>query len=58
MMTQQLRELEADGVINRIVCNQVPLKDEYELIEYGWSLQGILDSLQRWGKTQTEKVHR
>lgn len=38
MMTQELRELEADGVINRIVCNQVPLKVEYELIEYGWSL--------------------
>lgn len=58
MMTQQLRELEADGVNYRIVCNQVPLKVEYELIAYGWSLQGILDSLQRWGKTQTEKVHR
>lgn len=57
MMTQQLRELEADGVINRIVYNQVPPKVEYELSEYGWSLQGILDSLCQWGEMHIEKVH-
>lgn len=45
MLTQQLRELEADGVINRIVYNQVPPKVEYELSEYGRSLEGILDML-------------
>lgn len=49
MLTQQLRELEADGVINRIVYNQVPPKVEYELSEYGWSLEGILNALCDWG---------
>ena len=39
MLTQQLRELEADGVINRIAYNQVPPKVEYELSEYGLSLE-------------------
>ena len=57
MLTQQLRELEADGVINRIVYNQVPPKVEYELSEYGWSLKGILDSLCSWGEMHIEKVY-
>jgi DNA-binding HxlR family transcriptional regulator len=57
MLTQQLRELEADGIINRIVYNQVPPKVEYELSEYGWSLQGILDSLCAWGERHITKVY-
>jgi DNA-binding HxlR family transcriptional regulator len=57
MLTQQLPELEADGVINRIVSNQVPPKVECDLSEYGWSLQGILDSLCHWGETHIEKVY-
>ena len=47
---QQLRELEEDGIVNRIVYNQVPPKVEYELSEYGWGLQTILDSLCAWGE--------
>ncbi|MFD1953236.1 winged helix-turn-helix transcriptional regulator [Paenibacillus thailandensis] len=50
MLTQQLRELEADGIVRRIVYNQVPPKVEYELTEYGWSLKPILDSLCKWGE--------
>ena len=57
MLTQQLRELEEDGVINRIVYNQVPPKVEYELSEYGWSLQEILDSLCAWGAKHITKVY-
>ncbi|MFD2446919.1 winged helix-turn-helix transcriptional regulator [Bacillus sp. CGMCC 1.16607] len=57
MLTQQLRELEEDGVINRIVYNQIPPKVEYELSEYGWSLQGILDSLCAWGEKHITKVY-
>jgi len=57
MLTQQLRELEADGVIKRIIYNQIPPKVEYELSEYGWSLKSILDSLCAWGETHIEKVY-
>ncbi|MFG6146938.1 winged helix-turn-helix transcriptional regulator [Halobacillus sp. B23F22_1] len=57
MLTQQLRELEDHGVINRIIYNQVPPKVEYELSDYGWSLQSILDSLCAWGEGHIEKVH-
>ncbi|AXM88179.1 transcriptional regulator [Anoxybacillus ayderensis] len=57
MLTQQLRELEEDGIIHRIVYNQVPPKVEYELSEYGWSLQDILDSLCAWGEKHITKVY-
>lgn len=51
MLTQQLRELEADGVICRSVFKEVPPKVEYELSEYGLSLRPILDSMCAWGQT-------
>lgn len=57
MLTQQLRELEEDGVINRIVYHQIPPKVEYELSEYGWSLQDILNSLCAWGEKHITKVY-
>ncbi|KAA6452132.1 winged helix-turn-helix transcriptional regulator [Bacillus swezeyi] len=56
-MIEQLRELEEDGVINRMVYQQVPPKVEYELSEYGWTLQGILDSLCVWGEKHITKVY-
>jgi DNA-binding HxlR family transcriptional regulator len=57
MLTQQLRELENDGIINRIVYNQVPPKVEYELSDYGDSLREILHSLCLWGEHHIEKTY-
>ncbi len=57
MLTQQLRELEADGIINRIIYNQVPPKVEYELSEYGTSLESILSSLCHWGEQHIIKEY-
>ncbi|USK33200.1 helix-turn-helix transcriptional regulator [Bacillus sp. F19] len=57
MLTQQLRELKEDGIINRMTYNQVPPKVEYELSEYGWSVTGILESLSAWGLHHIEKVY-
>jgi DNA-binding HxlR family transcriptional regulator len=57
MLTQQLRELENDEVINRIVYNQVPPKVEYELSEYGKSLESILSALCTWGENHITRVY-
>jgi DNA-binding HxlR family transcriptional regulator len=50
MLTQQLRQLEADGIISRKVYPVVPPKVEYTLTEMGWGLVPIFDLLERWGE--------
>lgn len=54
MLTQQLRELEDDGIITRKVYNQIPPKVEYSLTEYGHSLNKILEDLCVWGENDIE----
>jgi DNA-binding HxlR family transcriptional regulator len=49
MITLQLRELEADGVIARHVYAEVPPRVEYEVTEFGRSLEKILGLMQQWG---------
>nr|WP_305729142.1 winged helix-turn-helix transcriptional regulator [Paenibacillus sp. OK076] len=50
MLTLQLRELEADGIVKRIVDDTVPPKVEYSLTEQGNKLSSIIDSIRVWGK--------
>lgn len=54
MLTQQLRELEQDGVLQRKIYEQVPPKVIYSLTEYGWSLRSILDAMCAWGEQHVE----
>ncbi|WP_302565429.1 winged helix-turn-helix transcriptional regulator [Burkholderia metallica] len=48
MLTQQLRQMEADGVVRRIVHPQVPPKVEYGLTDWGQALCPALDALLKW----------
>ncbi len=50
MLTQQLRELEADGLVHREVYPQVPPKVEYSLTDKGQSIFPILQQMCDWGK--------
>lgn len=49
MLTQQLRELEDNALVNRVVYTQIPPKVEYSLTEAGKSLLPILSMLNEWG---------
>jgi len=51
MLTKQLRELEANGLLNRIVYAEVPPRVEYELTDEGKTLKPILIALKKWGET-------
>lgn len=50
MVTIQLRELEADGIVRRIVYSEVPPRVEYELTDLGRTLEPVLISLRDWGE--------
>ncbi len=49
MLTQQLREMERDGILHRKVYPQVPPKVEYSMTPLGESLKPILEAMQAWG---------
>lgn len=55
MLTQQLRELESDGIIHREVYLQVPPKVEYSLTSLGESLKPILEAMHEWGVRHLER---
>ena len=58
MLVQQLRELEKDGILIRIVHPQVPPKVEYELTEDGLCMQPMLSKMSEWGNNHKAKYQK
>ena len=48
MLIQQLRQMERDGIVRRVVHHQVPPKVEYSLTDWGQGLCPALDALLKW----------
>jgi DNA-binding HxlR family transcriptional regulator len=56
MLIQQLREMEAHGLVHRKVFHEVPPKVEYSATELGISLDNALVPLAEWGKKHAERI--
>jgi DNA-binding HxlR family transcriptional regulator len=56
VLTQQLRELEADGIVGRRAFATVPPKVEYSLTEYGSSLKRALKAICEWGELHMQRI--
>jgi DNA-binding HxlR family transcriptional regulator len=54
MLIQQLRQMENDGMVRRIVHHQVPPKVEYALTDWGQALCPALDALLKWAALREE----
>ena len=52
MLTKQLRELEADGILERKIYPVIPPKVEYFFTPYGESLFPVIDAMSEWGLKQ------
>jgi DNA-binding HxlR family transcriptional regulator len=56
VLTLQLRELEADGLVKRTVFPEVPPHVEYELTAFGRSLEDVLLGLAEWGRKYQRRL--
>lgn len=58
VLTDSLRAMEKDGLINRTAYAEVPPRVEYSLTELGESMRPILIAMQKWGEDYGEKHSR
>ncbi|AEO46811.1 winged helix-turn-helix transcriptional regulator [Rhodospirillum rubrum] len=56
MLIQQLRQMERDGIVRRIVHHQVPPKVEYCLTDWGQALCPALDALLSWAALREDRA--
>jgi len=57
VLTDSLRQMEADGIITRTVYPEVPPRVEYALSPLGESMRPILDSMQAWGESYKARMN-
>jgi DNA-binding HxlR family transcriptional regulator len=58
VLSTELKELELNGFVRRIVFTGAPVIIEYELSEYAETLDGVLQSLSEWGAMHREKIRK
>jgi DNA-binding HxlR family transcriptional regulator len=55
MLSIQLRALEEDGIIKRMIYPEVPPRVEYELTKFGKTLVPVLEEIAKWGRDTVQK---
>jgi len=55
-LAKQLRELEADHMIHRVIHQEIPPRVEYSLTDRGYSMRMILDQMCSWGRAHTDYI--
>jgi DNA-binding HxlR family transcriptional regulator len=54
VLSDRLRELEAEGIVKRIVFPQIPVRVEYQLTEKGHALKPVVDAIHTWAEQWVE----
>lgn len=58
MLSKELQDLELNQLIHRTVLNTKPVTVEYEISEYGKTLEPIIDEIAKWGISYRQKLHK
>ena len=58
VLSSELKELELNGFITRVVHTGTPVVVEYQITEYADTLDGVLTSLSSWGAMHRDKLRR
>jgi DNA-binding HxlR family transcriptional regulator len=56
MLSQELRDLEANGLVKRTVLETRPITVEYQLTAYGATLKDIIEDMEKWGRSHRQKI--
>jgi DNA-binding HxlR family transcriptional regulator len=56
MLSKELRELEINELVLRTVKNTIPVTVEYELTDYGCTLEKVIDALRDWGINHRKRI--
>lgn len=56
MLSKELKELELNGVVNRVVHDTTPILIEYELTDSGRQILNVLDAMVEWGLNHREST--
>lgn len=49
MLSKELRDLEANGIVTRTVCSTIPISVEYELTKSGKAFENVVNAMLEWG---------
>ena len=58
VLSNELKELEMNGFVKRVVIDQTPVVVEYQVTAYAQTLGGVLQSLAEWGFTHRDKIKK